>query len=89
MNPNQPPHFQPYTVPYNNGSYANYQTNNQQQYHPNTLNIQPTQYLHQNNNAQNIKTEYVPLQRNKLDKAMYCSTIETTNSNKNFSFGKL
>ena len=89
MNPNQPPNFQPYSVPFNNGTYINYQTNNQQQCHSNTHNIQPTQYLHQNNHTQNLKNDYAPIQRTKVDKAMYCSTIETTNNNKNFTFGKL
>jgi len=86
MNPNQPNNFQSFTNQYKPNQYANYQFPNQQQFTQNTLNI-PKNNFHQGGSLS--PTESHQINRNKLDRAMYSSTIEGTLPSKSFGLGKL
>lgn len=86
MNPNQPNNFQPYSNQFKPPQYNNFQYPNQPQFNQNTLNL-PRNNFHQGGSLS--PTEAQNFNRNKLDRAMYSSTIEGTLPNKSFGLGKL
>lgn len=86
MNPNQPSNFQHYSPQLKPTQFINYQNPNQQQYIQGQLNI-PRNNFPQGNSL--IPPDNNQMNRNRLDRVMYSSSIETTLPNKNFAFGKL
>lgn len=88
MNPNQPQqNFQPYSPQSKTNQYVPYQSPIQQnQYSQNTLNIPKNNYLQPGSLSPNEGSSF---NRNKIDRAMYSSTIEPTLPSKNYTFGKL
>lgn len=88
MNPNQPNGYQPYPGQFKNPQLDSYKFSNQGQFGQNTLNIPQSHNFNQGGSLS--PTENHQLNRNKIDRAMYSSTIEPTNTaSKNFTFGKL
>lgn len=88
MNPNQPPNYQRFTPQQQYTPTYNHQPNYNNQPNQHTLNV-PI-----NNNPYSFQTNQDTIQfnnRNKIDRAMYSSTIEPSvySTNKNVSFGKL
>jgi hypothetical protein len=89
MSPNQPPNYQRYTPQQQFTPSYNHQLTYSEQPNPHTLNNIPNP-----NNPYSFQPNQETLQfnnRNKLDRAMYSSTIEPSvySANKNVSFGKL
>lgn len=86
MNPNQPNNYPPFNNPLKPNQYNPHQFSNQQQYNPNTLNLPKNQFQPP---ATLSPTDSHQVNRNKLDRAMYSSTIESTLPSKSFGLGKL
>jgi hypothetical protein len=86
MNPNQPNNNPQYSNHFKPNQFNTYQFPNQQQFSPNTLNIQKN---HFQQGGSRSPTDSHQLNRNKLDRAMYSSTIEGTLPSKSFGLGKL
>ena len=86
MNPNQPNNYQPYSNQFKPNQNNTYQFSNQQQFNQNTLNI-PRNNFQQGGSIS--PTDNHQVNRNKVDRAMYSSTIEGTLPSKSFGIGKL
>ncbi len=86
MNPNQPNNNPQYLNQFKPNQFNTHQFLNQQNYSPNTLNV-PKNHFQQGNSLS--PTESHQVYRNKLDRAMYSSTIEGALSSKSFGLGKL
>ena len=86
MNPNQSNSNPQYLNQLKPNRFNAPQFLNQKNFSPNTLNV-PKNYFHQGTSLS--PTESHQVNRNKLDRAMYSSTIEGTLSSKSFGLGKL
>ncbi len=86
MNPNQPNNYQPYSPQFKTNQLNNYQYTNQPHFAQNTLNV-PRNNFQQGGSLS--PTDGNQMNRNKIDRVMYSSTIEGTLPSKNFAFGKL
>jgi len=86
MNPNQPNNFQSYSNQFKPNQFNNYQYTNQPHLNQNTLNI-PKNNFHQGGSLS--PTDNHQINRGKIDRAMYSSTIEGTLPSKSFALGKL
>ncbi len=86
MNPNLPNSNSQYLNQFKPNQFNANQFLNQQNLSPNTLNV-PKNHFQQGTSLS--PTESHQLNRNKLDRAMYSSTIEGALSSKGFGVGKL
>ena len=86
MNPNQPNNFQQYSPQFKPNQFSNYQYPNQPQFTQNSLNVPRSNYQQVGSVS---PTDASQMNRNRLDRVMYSSTIEGTVPNKNFALGKL
>jgi hypothetical protein len=72
MNPNQPNNYPPYSNQFKPNQFNTYQPSNQQQLTQNSLNL-PKNHFQQPGTISPNDTHH--FNRNKLDRAMYSSTI--------------